>query len=172
LNITLPGTLMLGAASGFLGKLAVALNQFDEARTLLEEALAFNEGMAAAPVLAATKIDYARMLLMTGSEPDAVRARQLLGGAHVIAKRLNLHAIIRAIDALSAQSDVGALTDREAEVLKLVAGGFSNGRIADCLKISHSTVATHLRHIFRKTGASNRTEAADFARRNGLLEHG
>ena len=62
------------------------------------------------------------------------------------------------------------LTRRELDVLRLIARGSSNRRIADSLHISHSTVATHVRNIFRKTGVANRTEAADFARGASLLD--
>ena len=60
--------------------------------------------------------------------------------------------------------------DREVDVLRNIAVGLSNRRIADKLSISTSTVATHIRHIFRKIGVKNRTSAADLARRSGLLD--
>jgi len=55
------------------------------------------------------------------------------------------------------------LTDREREVLRCVAQGFSNREIAQILLISHDTVKTHLRNIFSKTGTSDRTRAAVWA---------
>ena len=61
------------------------------------------------------------------------------------------------------------LSQREVEVLRLVAAGKSNREIADALCISLNTVATHVRNILAKTGAANRTEAAAYALRNGLL---
>jgi DNA-binding CsgD family transcriptional regulator len=51
------------------------------------------------------------------------------------------------------------LTDRERQILLLLAEGASNGRIAERLVISEATVKTHVRHILRKLEASNRTEA-------------
>jgi len=53
-------------------------------------------------------------------------------------------------------------------VLRLVAAGRSNQQIADALVISLNTVARHVSNIFDKTGAANRTEAADYATRHGL----
>jgi DNA-binding CsgD family transcriptional regulator len=50
------------------------------------------------------------------------------------------------------------ITDREVEVLKLLAHGYSNGDISDELSISLATVKTHVHNIFSKTGAKNRTE--------------
>jgi DNA-binding NarL/FixJ family response regulator len=52
------------------------------------------------------------------------------------------------------------LTDREEEVLALVASGASNSHIADKLNLSESTVKFHLRNLFAKLGVANRTEAA------------
>jgi DNA-binding CsgD family transcriptional regulator len=53
----------------------------------------------------------------------------------------------------------GALTARELEVLQLMSEGASNASIGEALVISHATVKSHVRHILRKLGASNRTEA-------------
>jgi DNA-binding NarL/FixJ family response regulator len=55
------------------------------------------------------------------------------------------------------------LSQRETEVLRLVAAGKSNRDIADALCISLNTVATHVRNILAKTGTANRTEAAAYA---------
>ncbi len=62
-----------------------------------------------------------------------------------------------------------SLSAREVEVLRLVAAGRSNQQIADQLVISLNTVARHVSNIFVKTGVANRTEAAAFAARRGLL---
>lgn len=56
------------------------------------------------------------------------------------------------------------LSERETEVLRLLAVGRTNQQIADELVISAHTVARHVSSIFAKTGATNRTEAASFAR--------
>lgn len=62
----------------------------------------------------------------------------------------------------------GALSEREAQVIRLLALGQTSRRIADELFISLNTVAYHLRNIFSKIGASNRTEAAAFAFESGI----
>jgi NarL family two-component system response regulator LiaR len=60
------------------------------------------------------------------------------------------------------------LTDREMEVLKLIALGKSNQEIADDLFIGIKTVKYHLTNLFSKLGVEDRTQAAIYAHRNGL----
>jgi DNA-binding NarL/FixJ family response regulator len=60
------------------------------------------------------------------------------------------------------------LTERENEVLRLIAAGWSNQQIADELFISRKTASVHASHIFDKLGAANRIDAAAIARRLGL----
>ncbi len=60
------------------------------------------------------------------------------------------------------------LTDREREVLELIAGGLPNKLIARQLEISEKTVKAHLTNIYRRIGASTRTEAALWATEHGL----
>lgn len=63
----------------------------------------------------------------------------------------------------------GGLTEREVDVMRLVAEGLTNNGIGDKLFISSKTVGTHMKHIFAKIGVSNRTEASAYAIRNGLI---
>jgi DNA-binding CsgD family transcriptional regulator len=64
------------------------------------------------------------------------------------------------------------LSDREQEILRLVATGASNQQIATSLDISINTVKVHMRNIFGKIGASSRTEATLYAMRLGLIDLG
>jgi DNA-binding CsgD family transcriptional regulator len=61
------------------------------------------------------------------------------------------------------------LSEREVEVLRLVAAGRTNRQIADELVISLNTVARHVSNIFAKTGVANRAEAASYAHSRGLV---
>ena len=61
------------------------------------------------------------------------------------------------------------LSEREIEILKLVASGKSNQSIADQLSISENTVKYHLKNILQKLGVSNRTEAVTIAMQKGYL---
>ncbi len=63
----------------------------------------------------------------------------------------------------------GGLSDREVEVLRLVAVGRSNQQIADALVISERTVARHLSNIFTKLGVGSRTAAAAYAYEHNLV---
>jgi DNA-binding NarL/FixJ family response regulator len=60
------------------------------------------------------------------------------------------------------------LTDREVEVLRLIAAGRSNRAIAQALFISPNTVLHHVSSIFAKLGVANRAAAAAYATRRGL----
>jgi DNA-binding CsgD family transcriptional regulator len=66
-------------------------------------------------------------------------------------------------------AEFAELSERELEILRLVATGASNKEIAHKLTISTNTVKVHLRNIFAKVGAASRTEAALFAVRTGLV---
>ncbi len=67
------------------------------------------------------------------------------------------------------EADGSGLTAREIDVLHLVAEGKSNREIALELTISFNTVTNHVKSILSKTGSTNRTEAAAYAYRHGLV---
>lgn len=64
------------------------------------------------------------------------------------------------------------LTAREMEIVRHVAGGASNKRIAHQLSISEGTVKTHLYSIFKKVGVANRVQLTVFAQQQGLIDNG
>ena len=63
-----------------------------------------------------------------------------------------------------------ALTPREIEVLKRIAGGNRNRDIADQLFISEETVKVHIKHLMEKLGATDRTQAVAIAVRRGIIQ--
>jgi DNA-binding NarL/FixJ family response regulator len=102
--------------------------------------------------------------------------------AHAVAQRLEAKPLLRELELLAerarldlASPDEAAngqafeallgLTRREAEVLELVAGGYTNREIADKLVISVKTASVHVSHILRKLDVPNRREAAAVAHR-------
>lgn len=71
----------------------------------------------------------------------------------------------RAFNKTFSRSEV-ALTDRELEVLKVMATGAKNSEIASILKLSPHTIKTHIYNIFKKINASNRLQAVNWAQEN------
>jgi DNA-binding NarL/FixJ family response regulator len=63
----------------------------------------------------------------------------------------------------------GVLTEREREVLALVAGGLPNKQIAVRMEITEGTVKAHLTSAYQRIGVADRTQAALWALRNGLV---
>lgn len=70
---------------------------------------------------------------------------------------------------LAQVGNIATLTERELQVLELMALGFSNKEIADNLGISPHTVKTHCVHIFEKLDCTDRTQASVWASRAGLV---
>lgn len=60
------------------------------------------------------------------------------------------------------------LSNRELEVLQLIANGLSNGEIATRLFVTEATIKTHINHIFTKTGVRDRAQAVRYAYQHGL----
>ena len=97
-----------------------------------------------------------------------IGAKPLLRELELLAERARLD--LASPDATSAVgksslADSLGLTPREAEVLTLVARGYTNREIADALVISVKTAGVHVSHILRKLDAPNRREAAAVAHR-------
>jgi DNA-binding NarL/FixJ family response regulator len=72
------------------------------------------------------------------------------------------------ISARTAPDPLAGLSEREREVLTLVAKGYANKEIARRLEISEKTVKGHLTKVFRQIGVTDRTQAALWAEREGL----
>ena len=75
----------------------------------------------------------------------------------------------REVDDVAAHGENAVLTPREREVLALVAEGHSNQELARMLWVTEQTIKFHLSNVYRKLGASNRTEASRWAHEHRLL---
>ena len=102
---------------------------------------------------------------------ERLGARPLLNDVQALARRarIDLDPAADGVDAVAEPVAFG-LTDREREVLSLVAAGRTNGQIATALFISPKTASVHVSNILAKLGVSGRIEAAAVAHRLGLVE--
>lgn len=89
-------------------------------------------------------------------------------GEAAITRQMTMR-LLKHMTSIEQTGDHILLSDRELEILKLVASGKSNQSIADQLSISENTVKYHLKNILQKLGVSNRTEAVTIAMQKGLL---
>jgi DNA-binding NarL/FixJ family response regulator len=103
-------------------------------------------------------------LLKDAAPDEVVRAvRSAAAGESPLDGRVARTLLTRGKD-----SGAAALTDREREVLRLVARGLANKQIARHLGIAERTVKAHLTSAFQRIGATDRTQAALWAARHGL----
>ena len=103
-----------------------------------------------------------RSILRGGAPIDPFIAQEIL-------KQISASVITGSTDEKLLNSDVALLTNRETEILNLVAQGMSNREIAEQLFISKYTVESHIKHIYRKLAVTKRTKAVSAARSLGIL---
>ena len=154
------------------------MGNLDQAAVHFEDALAFCRQAGYRPELAWTCCDYGDVIEEREGMMDRARARVLLEESLAISTGLGMLPLVaRVTERLAgiqvqpppAQAYPGGLTRREVEVLRLVAVGHTDREIAEELFIGVRTVHTHLGNILNKTNSANRTEAASYANRHGLV---
>jgi DNA-binding NarL/FixJ family response regulator len=116
-------------------------------------------------ILAALDAGAAGYLLKDAEPADLAKA---IGAAARGESPLDPKAARALLSARRAPSEAEALSEREREVLAMVAEGLPNKLIAARLAISEKTVKAHLTSVFRTIGVTDRTQAALWAERNGL----
>jgi DNA-binding CsgD family transcriptional regulator/tetratricopeptide (TPR) repeat protein len=163
-----------------LGLAAAASGQETEAEGLFQQAIGFAATNGARLELGRACLDYASLLTRRGSRGDAEQADDLLRRARRIFAEIGAHTLDRRGAALQAGGHTPVavdepvstypdrLTEREVQVLLLVARGNTNQGIADALVLSPKTVARHISNIFDKVGVDNRSAATAYAFEQGL----
>ena len=148
-------------------RMAALLGDVEEARSFFEHARGVLDRRGTRPLRAI--VDYDEAIVLRPQDPGA--AAVLLESARTEFAALGMKGWLDRADALLRPLRgvrPGGLTRREAEVLRLLAGGRTNKEIAADLVISVHTVERHLATIYRKIGARNRADATAFAHTSGL----
>ena len=162
----LQGTSMLRAQATYAaGSVSLAGDDPAGALISLRQALGLWLGLAAPYEVARTRTLIA---LACRALADVETATMELDAAQSSFGAMGARAEAARIDGLRAGPGKAGLTEREVEVLRLVASGRSNRDIATTLVISEHTVARHVQNILGKVGASSRTAASAFAHKHGL----
>ncbi|WP_135555473.1 response regulator [Paenibacillus cymbidii] len=120
------------------------------------------------PVIEAGAFSY---LLKTSRASEIAQAiRAAANGQSILESQVASKIMNRFRQPKPAAAPHHELTDREMEVLRLIAGGRSNQEVADELYIGVKTVKFHVTNILAKLGVEDRTQAAIYAFKNGLAE--
>ena len=177
---------------GEAGQLEVAVGLARRRRpqvVLLDLSAPETDGPAAVSAFAAGRPDANVVVLSTVADRERVLAAVKAGAAGYLSRDAGPDELVQGIRAAAGGGMPGALktalalvgdpsertagspplTPREREILRLVARGLANKQIALRLGISEKTVKTHLGRAFQRIGVIDRTQAALWAERNGLL---
>jgi DNA-binding CsgD family transcriptional regulator len=167
------GAICLGPAAYFLGLLDLTRGLPEQALRRFQHAAALADRMQGRPMVAMSREGQARALLALDRPGDRQQAAALLDEVAATAQELGICGLGERAGTLRAPAPAApawpaGLTDREVEVLRLIAAGRSNRAIAQALFISPNTVLHHVSSIFAKLGVANRAAAAAYATRLGL----
>jgi DNA-binding NarL/FixJ family response regulator len=128
-------------------------------------------------LLAAIRAGASGFLLKDASPEDMLAAiRTVYKGGAVVAPTSTRRLLDHLVEAMPPEPDATALfdqlTDKELEILKLMAEGYTNTEIAATIYVAESTVKTHVRRILNKTGSRDRMQAVVSAYQHGLIRPG
>ena len=135
----------------------------NQARVLI--VTSFTEQRTVVPALRAGAAGYVYKDVDPVALADAIRS---VHAGHVLLQPEVAGALLSQDHTAPGSGRAGALTDREREVLGLIADGRSNREIARSLVLSEKTVKTHVSNILMKLDLADRTQAALWAVRNGV----
>ena len=156
---------LFGSADRYLARIAALDDDKRAAERHFVAALHMDRRMGSVVHVSET---LARHALFASACGQADEARRLADEARGIAEPIGQARVLELLNSLPTTGPDG-LTEREVEVLRLLASGLSNRAIGDRLYISTNTAANHVRSILIKTGAANRTQAAMYAADHELL---
>ena len=161
-----------GLPSSEMGEPEQAIAHFEDVLTLTRRA-------GYRPETAWLCCEYPDVVLRRAVPGDGPKAASLLEESLGIAQELGMVPLTRRIEACRArlESQPGAtsatypdgLTQREVEVLRLLAHGRSNSQISQELVVAEGTTPRHVANIYEKIGAANRAEPTRYALREGLV---
>ena len=186
------GTRYISCIARHLGAAAALLGRPDEARGYYQTALEVCREMPFRPEEALTHLQLAELLLDPSTSPalsgaegsgqatDQERSEALehLDTALDEFREMSMQPSLERAVALKERAEAGpvrapaypdGLTQREVEVLRLIAGGKTNLDIAEELVIAEGTARRHVANIYEKIGATNRVEAAAYAIQKELM---
>ena len=166
-----------GSCSAAIGRIDPSVVIFDEMHDRDRVLRRIREARDAAPsaklVLVSLSMDRRWLADASDAGIDAAIAKQSRPGSlgallGAIVNGQVFHAFSPRPDRRTAHRAAG-LTARENEILRFVAAGASNARIAGELWVTEQTVKFHLSNIFRKLGVANRTQASHYAHVHGIV---
>jgi DNA-binding NarL/FixJ family response regulator len=183
---TFPDVELVGEAADGRGAVSICEDRRPDV-VLMDLEMPVVDGIEATAQIKAIQPDVAVVVLTSFSDRDRILQALDAGAAGYLLKDVEPAELAKAIrsaargdaplDPRAARTLLGArqaaapafdLSDREREVLLLVAEGLPNKLIARRLEISEKTVKAHLTSVFRQIGVTDRTQAALWAERNGL----
>jgi two-component system, NarL family, response regulator LiaR len=120
-------------------------------------------------LLPALRSGAAGYLLKNADPAEVARAVRAAHAGEALIDPVVAARLVETLAADGMEEPLDRLTPREREVLVLIGRGFPNKRIARELDVSEKTVKTHVGHVLAKLGVTDRTQAAVFAVRSGLV---
>ncbi len=121
-------------------------------------------------LLPALRAGAAGYLLKNAQPQEVARAVRVAHAGEALLDPVVAARLVESLATSDEDEPLDRLTPREREVLELIGRGFPNKRIAQRLNLSEKTVKTHVGHVLAKLGVNDRTQAAVFAVRAGLID--
>jgi two-component system, NarL family, response regulator DevR len=181
-----PDLTIVGEASNGAEALA-KIPVLDPQLILMDVRMEKMNGIEACREIKSRNPDVHILMITSYTDDDAIISSILAGASGYLLKHVNRADLLRSIREVAsghslidsniakqamehlAQIPGSELTEREREVLTLIARGYTNKQIADTLFVSEKTARNHVSHILDKLGLSRRSEAAAFAVEHKLV---